>query len=319
LKDLVASRVSLDERQPALSSMKKLPLILALVAPLAALAQTAPAPVPQKSRVIVSAANSAPENVDLQRFDLDFPGGTPGELVAAITKAQGQPLNAIIPIDQQSTKIMPIKVHAVTAPELFTAIQSASSSERPLITSNGPAGRSVQFRSIEMGFRPNTTPPTDQTVWSFYSTAPTPEYLAAISETQPAPAVCQYFQLGPYLEDHSIDDITTAIQTGWKMLKVDPPPQLSFHQETKLLIAVGVQQHIQQIPQVLDQLQRDDTPAVEKIAKWQAEIAGIEARKEPGWEKKKQENLDQIERVASVRRARERIQNSPPRPARIVQ
>src|ERR1041385_5181360 len=35
----------------------------------------------------------------LTRFSLDFPGGTPRELAAAIQKASGKPLNVIVPDD----------------------------------------------------------------------------------------------------------------------------------------------------------------------------------------------------------------------------
>ena len=35
-----------------------------------------------------------------------------------------------------------------------------------------------------------------------------------------------------------MDDITTAIETGYKMLG-EPAPVINFHKDTKLLIAVG--------------------------------------------------------------------------------
>jgi len=36
-----------------------------------------------------------------------------------------------------------------------------------------------------------------------------------------------------------VDDITTAIETGWKMLDDTSPPAIRYHKDTKLLIAVG--------------------------------------------------------------------------------
>lgn len=259
-----------------------------------------------------SAGAAAEAGGDLKRIDLDFPGGTPDQLVAAISKALGHPLNAIIPNEQKDTKIMPIKVFGVTVPELFSALESASATQRAIVT-----GKNMQFQNVALGFRPNTNNVTEQTVWSFYSTAPTAEYLAATSNAVAPEQVCQYFQLAPYLENRSIEDITTAIQTGWKMLKVEPAPQLSFHQETKLLIAVGYATHIAQIPLVLEQLQRDDTAAVEKIAQWLEEITMIETKKEPGWDQKAQELKHKIQKVAVLQRAREEIkQASVPVPGR---
>src|ERR1035437_7428839 len=44
----------------------------------------------------------------LTKFNLDFPGGTPKELVAAIEKAMGKPLNVIISSDENSAKAIQI-------------------------------------------------------------------------------------------------------------------------------------------------------------------------------------------------------------------
>src|SRR5690242_12519574 len=62
----------------------------------------------------------------LTRFDLDFPGGTPADLVKAIEHAEGRPLNAIIPEDGAKVAIPPLKMSGVTAPELFEALTRAS-------------------------------------------------------------------------------------------------------------------------------------------------------------------------------------------------
>ena len=53
----------------------------------------------------------------------------------------------------------------------------------------------------------------------------------------------------------SVDDITTAIQTGWKMLGEENPPKISFHKDTKLLIAVGEPDKLEIIDAVLNSLQ----------------------------------------------------------------
>ena len=106
------------------------------------------------------------------------------------------------------------------------------------------------------------------------------------------------------------EDITTAIQTGWKMLKVDPVPQLSFHQETKLLIVVGAANYVAQIPIVLNQLPLDNSAAVDKIAKWQTELEELEAKKAGDWEKEAAALREKIDRLARSQRARETIQNT---------
>jgi hypothetical protein len=63
------------------------------------------------------------------------------------------------------------------------------------------------------------------------------------------------YLLTPYLDRGlTVDDITTAIQTGWKMLGYSPTPELSFHKETKLLIAVGDPNQLETIDRVLSAL-----------------------------------------------------------------
>ncbi len=65
----------------------------------------------------------------LTKFNLDFPGGTPKELVAAIEKAMGKPLNAIIPKEDEDLQMPPLKMNDVVVPQLFAALKAASRKE----------------------------------------------------------------------------------------------------------------------------------------------------------------------------------------------
>ena len=68
--------------------------------------------------------------------------------------------------------------------------------------------------------------------------------------------VCRFYSLASYLERHlTVDDITTAIETGWKMLGENPLPKISFHKDTKLLIAVGEPAKLETIDAVLRALE----------------------------------------------------------------
>jgi hypothetical protein len=67
--------------------------------------------------------------------------------------------------------------------------------------------------------------------------------------------VCRFFQLGPYLQAGvKVEDITTAIETAWKMLGENTAPKIKFHQDTKLLIAVGQVERLMVIDEVLEKL-----------------------------------------------------------------
>jgi hypothetical protein len=180
----------------------------------------------------------------LTKFDLDFPGGTPNELVAAIQKAMGRPLNAIVPEDSASLKLPPLKMKSVNVVQLFQALERASEISRVLPSGSGYSSFQAMF-----GFR-TQDPVTDDSVWYFYYSGQQPQL----------PKISRFFLLTPYLDRGlTVDDITTAIQTGWKMAGTSPTPALSFHKETKLLIAVGDRNQLQTIDEVLGAL-RTPTP-----------------------------------------------------------
>jgi hypothetical protein len=175
----------------------------------------------------------------LTKFDLDFPGGSPNELVAAIQKATGHPLNAIVPIAYASLKLPPLKMKGVDVAQLFKALELASSSNRLILD-----GNSNIYNQATFGFRTEGAV-SDDSVWYFFISS---------QQYQP-PKVSRIYLLTPYLDRGlTVDDITTAIQTGWKMLGASPTPVLSFHKETKLLIAVGDPNQLQTIDQVLGAL-----------------------------------------------------------------
>lgn len=190
------------------------------------------------------------------RFDLDFPGGSPEALVREIEAAGVGTLNAIIPQDLADTAIPAIRVKSVTVPQLFDALAQAS---RKTVTwsydaSLGQPLRSYQQKDTSFGFRTQGEPGPDS-IWVFYCERP------PISEAPTPPKVVRFHQLAPYLDPggYTVDDITTAVQTGWRMLGDPSPPTLNFHKDTKLLIALGTESQLRMIDEVLAQL-RSRTP-----------------------------------------------------------
>jgi hypothetical protein len=182
-----------------------------------------------------------PAQPKLQKFDLNFQGGNPEALVAAIEKATGKPLNAIVPNEERNVQIPPMKLTNVTVPDLFEALKMASTK------------RVYGFNSItESAYGFETKGQGADAVWCFRSYKP--------REPQPESDVCRFFQLAPYLENFTIEDITTAVQTGWELLGIKPTPRLKFHPETKLLIAVGQPEQIGTIEAVLAQLRNPTQP-----------------------------------------------------------
>ena len=182
----------------------------------------------------------------LTRFDLDFAGGTPRELVLAIQRAMGRPLNAIVPDRYADHKFPPLKMKGVDVSELFNAMFKASQSQ---VMST--IGGMYQRQDSVSGFM-SDGPRTDDSVWYFVESNP--------SSNQ---EFCRFYLLTPYLQAGlTVDDITTAIQTSWKMLGDVKPSKLSFHKETKLLIAVGLVNNLQIIDDVLKALSVQQKAAV---------------------------------------------------------
>ena len=184
------------------------------------------------------------EQKSLPRFNLDFPGGTPRDLVNAIEKALSWPqphrLNVIIPEDCGQLKIPTIKVENVTLPQLFAAVTSASKKMQSHQFGN--------YTEYSYGFRTEGDP-TESSIWTFY------QYKAP--ESPPVSPACKFYQLSPFLDaGYKVEDITTAIETAWKMLEVANPPQIKYHKDTKLLIAVGAPDNLRMIDDALQQLSK---------------------------------------------------------------
>ena len=184
----------------------------------------------------------------LTRFDLDFPGGTPAELVKAIEKAMGKPLNTIISDEDANAQLPPLKMNHVDVAQLFQALEAAS--RKVVSVASGPFGGGYQQQWTGYSFKTTSGNLSDDSIWYFHVEKPN---LPPVFSSPPK--VCRFYTLTPYLDrGFTVDDITTAIQTGWKMAGATPPPELNFHKETKLLIAFGEPDKLAIIESVLQSL-----------------------------------------------------------------
>jgi hypothetical protein len=203
----------------------------------------------QPGAIVTYDTPSTTADPSLTRFDLDFPGGTPEQLVRAIEKTSSKPVNAIIPTAHVDVKLPPLKLKAVTVPQLFEALGQASVKTRQIAQRSGNPGFPQQTYQVGESYGFRTAGPTrEDSVWFFYYTDQSPPA---------SPVECKFYQLSPYLETYKVEDITTAIQTGWKMLGETNPPTISYHKDTKLLIAVGDSYKLLLIEQVLSQLPKE--------------------------------------------------------------
>jgi hypothetical protein len=184
---------------------------------------------------------------DSPKFNLDFPGGGPKALVAAIEKASGKPLNAIVPTQYETVQLPPMKLTGVTAPAVFQALAMATSKPSP--PSPGPGGGFYVNPNTTVSDSFETRGEGENAVWYFHA-----------HPSQEPPRYCRFYQLADFLDTYKIEDITTAIKTGWQLVGVKFPPELKFHPETKLLIAVGTTDEMQTIESVLEELRKGTAP-----------------------------------------------------------
>ena len=92
-------------------------------------AQDQPGP-PGFSERLQSTIRGATEQPAWQKFDLDFPGGSPRDLVSAIEKTTGKPLNVIISKEDETVEIPELKFKGITVPDLFRSLAMASQSQQ---------------------------------------------------------------------------------------------------------------------------------------------------------------------------------------------
>ena len=194
----------------------------------------------------------------LTKFNLDFSGGTPTQLIKAIEQAMGKPLNAIIPTEDADVQLPPLKMNDVDVAQLFKALEAASIKQIAVVSGTYYSGYGSQNSSYSTfvtsyGFKTEGTV-SDNSVWYFHADKPS---LPPMVSTQ---KICRFYSLAPYLScGFTVDDITTAIQTGWKMSGDASLPQLNYHKETKLLIAFGEPGKLDVIDTVLKALQPPPT------------------------------------------------------------
>src|SRR5712671_2577137 len=127
-------------------------------------AQESPRPIPAPGGTLGLPPSTSPA---LTKFDLDFKGGSPKDLVAAIQKASGKPLNAIVPDELADVKIPALKMKNVDVPQLFKALEGASSKMELTKYNNN-----YQQTHTVYGFRSNPGTVSDDTIWYFYAEKP---------------------------------------------------------------------------------------------------------------------------------------------------
>lgn len=235
---------------PFRRSLVPLGLVLSLLN-LAATAQTEVEPAPRAIPRLTLPRPIQPDAPPSQvLFNLDFPGGTVTEFVDAISQARGIPFNVVIHQDATNTLVAPVKMHQVDVTSLLTAVSNANIKSVKIATKN-PGGGSYYQRG-QMGFMFEAVSKGTSEVWYLRPIEP-PRDVSDL-EVVPEPQV-KFYNLEPYLAQHTIDDITTVLLAGNELRTgTKEGLDLKFHKETKLLIVRGTRENLAMVEDALQQL-----------------------------------------------------------------
>ncbi|MEM7791329.1 MAG: SLBB domain-containing protein [Verrucomicrobiota bacterium] len=163
------------------------------------------------------AAGNASELVRLpqpHRFNLDFPGGSAQELIATISAASGNPVNAFIPEDADQFTMPPLKYYNITVTDVLASLRYRDR------VFNDKGSYDVGY---EWSFRNNIWVLNVETVPDF-----PPQDLVSY-KVKP-------FSVASLMEVYTIDAITTTIDSAWKLNGASEQNEIMFHPETKILL-----------------------------------------------------------------------------------
>jgi hypothetical protein len=177
------------------------------------------------------------------RFDIDFPGGGAADLIKAIENESKTRPNVMIHPECASYEIPPFRLREVTASQIFNTLNSLAE----------PDYSSGVWRQVPM---------QDGEVWTltkFNAKTSNSGMMGGIPPygqptAPPVPRSCKIFNLTPYLEAFTVEDITTAVQGAWDLLQGQGNPSIKYHKDTRLLIVVGATPEINVVADVLQQL-----------------------------------------------------------------
>jgi hypothetical protein len=170
-------------------------------------------------------------------ISVDFPGGPASALIAAISKSDRENSFNIIGEKADLEIVLPaFSVRNADPGALATALNGILQPRGYILAASG--GR------ITPGHAP---------VFSLRKMSP---YEADHRQL----AQVQSFQLAPYLEHQSVDDIIGAIRTAWELDPSRNPStlRLKFHPPTGILLVSAPQDGIQMVHSVLKELRRTD-------------------------------------------------------------
>ncbi|MGV3771901.1 MAG: hypothetical protein ACO1QB_03305 [Verrucomicrobiales bacterium] len=200
---------------------------------------------PPPPRSFHSIVPSEPE----QPFNIYFEGGTPKDFLKALEESLKDLPPVIIPANAADITIPSFELRNVTLSDVFNALNILGMREnwswQPTSRPNGSPGSAIyvllkqESVTLQRQF-PYNLPGYQQPVSSEIKVQP--------------------IHVGYLLEKYKIEDLTTAIETGWSMsgkvsITDSIEPELKYHKDTEMLLIKGYPSHLNFVTELFKQLQ----------------------------------------------------------------
>jgi nitrogen regulatory protein PII len=161
-----------------------------------------------------------------QAFDVDFPGGTLARLLVAIEGKLGSKPNVIASEEALGIVLPAFSLRQVTTGDLLQALEKLGIIEDMMLNISS-TGKIITVQAKA--------------------------YRKTRTATKPSTRI---YDLRDVLGAYKIADIVTAVETAWEMRIEKATAKMKFHEETKILIAVGDENELGVIEYVLQELRR---------------------------------------------------------------
>lgn len=175
------------------------------------------------------ASSDAPSD---QKLDIDFPGGTFSALIALIEKRTGTAPNVIVSKEAGLLPLPAFSLRSVSVGEAMAALQNLNVIDGYYLRAEVNKGSHVITVTTQQQHQPGPTPRRSSKVYN----------------------------LENVLSDKcNIADVITAIQAAWEMMSEQHSAVVRFHKETNLLIAVGTNDELQIVHDIVLELHTEES------------------------------------------------------------
>lgn len=213
------------------------------------------------------------------RLDFEFDNLPLEEVIkrvqASYHQESGKYLNVMVPQqmrDVARTNLISLEVRQVTVGELFDLFGRAS--ERNVEFFQNVGRGASQFVQMTTGYKFEPVSAGGDNLTYLLKGEYPPErpkqaepvvVTANAPNAENPPKEVQFYQLDPYLDRFTVEDITTAIKTGADLAGYNGAPTMKYHEETKLLVVHGTQPQVGLVQQVLRSLANAKRPAGQPV------------------------------------------------------